>query len=109
MHHSKRRIVFSVFFAVLIYFVPNLVQDIHRVWEHHEVYQLHNTRAGSQFQNQSAKCQVCVFEFNIVDEVANFIYVPLVFSQSAPLAEKSVNQIRNTTFQSYNLRAPPKA
>jgi hypothetical protein len=94
---------------MLIYFVPNLVQDIHRVWGHHEVHHPLGALEGSQFQNQSAKCPVCVFEFNIVDEIAYFIFVPLLDSQTTLFAEKSENQFRNTTFHYYNLRAPPQA
>jgi hypothetical protein len=109
MHHSKRRIVLSALFALLIYFVPNMVQDIHRVWGHHEVHQQLNTKAGTQFQNQESQCPVCVFEFNIVDEIVNFIYVPQVFSQPTLFAAKSENQIQNKAFHYYNLRAPPQA
>jgi hypothetical protein len=109
MQNSKRRIVFSALIAILIYFVPNLVQDIHRVLGHHEVHQQLNTHKESQFQNQTAKCPVCVFEFNVVDEIADFIYSPLVFSQKTLFAEKSENQIQNKAFHYYNLRAPPQA
>jgi hypothetical protein len=109
MQDSKRSIALSAVFAALIYFVPNLVQDFHLAFGNHEVQQQLFNQTGLQFQNQSSKCPVCIFEFYFVDQLKNTIYNPFLKSEPFLFTSKQKDQIQNATFHYYNLRAPPSA
>lgn len=86
-----------------------MVQDVHRVWGHHEYKDNFSTTAGKQLHNHYDKCAICVFEFNVVDKLAAFVYVPLLQTAVTLLVENSDHQVENKAFLYYNLRAPPQA
>ena len=109
MQNSKRQIALSSVLAILLYLVPNLVQDVHRVWGHHEQHILYQNYSGNQFHNQPEKCPVCVFEFNVLDETATFAHVPFPLTLVSSLVDSCDSQIQNKAFHYYNLRAPPQA
>lgn len=109
MNNSKRQIALSSVLAMLLYLVPNLVQDIHRIWGHEEhQFKIHNL-SGHQFVSQSEKCPVCIFEFNVTEDIQHFVFVPLLQSNAVLFIEKQQNQTQKKTFCYYNLRAPPQA
>lgn len=86
-----------------------MVQDVHRVLGHHSnpvSFQSHST---SQFQNNTEKCPICFFEFNVVDEIKTFVSIPVIRTAVLLLADECDNQIQNKIFHYYNLRAPPEA
>jgi len=99
----------------MFYLVPNLVQDIHRVFGHHNEhpeilsheYICHDLSAGIGFNNQSEECPICVFEFNVLEEPSKFVFTPVSISFPFILSAESNNQLQNHTFLYYNLRAPP--
>ena len=109
MQNSKRNIALSAVLAMLLYFVPNLVQDFHRVWGHQEHHISYQDHSDTQFQDQAEKCKVCFFEFNIVDEIEAFVYMPSLQTAVSSFSDNSDNQIQNKAFQYYKLRAPPQA
>lgn len=109
MQIPKRRIAFLPVVAVLLYFVPNLVQDIHRVLGHPDFLVKSTSQSGIQLYSQSDKCPVCVFEFNVVDQLENTVYIPSLNIESFLFTPKQEDQIQNTTFDYYNLRGPPEA
>ena len=109
MQNSKHLIVLSSLMALLLYLGPNMVQDVHRVFGHHDhpvSFQAHST---NQFQNHGEKCPICFFEFNVVDELTTFVYIPVIRVAVSLFAYEYDNQIQNITFHYYNLRAPPEA
>jgi len=93
---------------MLLYLVPNMVQDVHRVWGNHEHISFH-TNSDTQIHNQVAKCPVCVFELNVVDKTESFAYLPFLKPEISFFIDKCESQIQNKAFQYYNLRAPPQA
>jgi hypothetical protein len=109
MQNPKRNIAISSVFAMLLYFVPNMVQDVHRILGHPDYPIESHAPTGVQLLNQSERCPVCIFEFNVVDEAAIFVYVPLLQSEISLFAENCENQVQNKIFHYYNLRAPPMA
>jgi len=109
MQISKRQIALSSILALLLYLVPNLVQDIHRIWGHRLLFEEIHTQTGLLLYSQNEKCPVCVFEFNVADETDNFVYVPLIHTVHFVFGALREHQIQNKTFQYYNLRAPPEA
>jgi len=109
MINQKRHIALSSVLAMLLYLVPNLVQDVHRVWGHQEHQRTINSDLNPQLESQYANCPVCVFEFNVVDEIDTFVYIPILSIQTVFFVENSEDQIQKKAFHYYNLRAPPQA
>jgi len=109
MQKSKHSIVLSSLMALLIYIGPNMVQDVHRVFGHHNHPVSFQANSTNQFQNHSEKCPICFFEFNVVDELNTFVYIPVIRVAVSLFAYEYDNQIQKITFQYYNLRAPPEA
>lgn len=109
MKNPNRQLAFSAVMAVLLYLVPNMVQDVHRVWGHHDHTVSFQAHSITQFQNHTEKCPICFFEFNVIDELNTFVYVPVVQTAVSLFADECDSQIQNKTFNYYNLRAPPEA
>lgn len=109
MKNPNRQLAFSAVIVMLLYLVPNMVQDVHRVWGHHDHTVSFQAHLITQFQNHTEKCPICFFEFNFVDELNTFVYVPVVQTAVSLFADECANQIQNKTFHYYNLRAPPEA
>ncbi len=109
MIHSRRQITLISLLALLLYFVPNLVQNIHRVSGHEESGSVNHALAGTQVHGYHAICAVCVFEFYAVDEVKKIIPVPVPGTESTLLAVKPEDQVQNIAFHYCHLRAPPGA
>jgi hypothetical protein len=109
MQNSKRRIALLSILAILLYLVPNMVQDVHRVLGHHEHHITSPKYSDTQIQNQAEKCPICVFEFNVIEKAESFAYFPFLKSESSIFRDKCESQIQNKAFHYYNLRAPPLA
>jgi len=109
MIKPKRHIALTSVLAMLLYLGPNMVQDIHRVWGHHEHHHTINSDKNPQLESQYADCPICVFEFNVVDEIDTFVYIPILSTQTIIFVENRADQIQNKAFHYYNLRAPPQA
>ena len=108
MPNSKRQIVFASVLAMFLYLVPNLVQDIHRIYGHQTQFAESTVLPGLQYSRSNEKCPVCVFEFNIVEETTNFLYVPVLKVETFLQEVFQENQIQNIIFHYYDLRAPPE-
>jgi len=108
MQNSKRQIALISVLALLLYLVPNLVQDVHRVLGHHEYRNNSSFKDGKQLSNHYDKCAVCVFEFNVVDQLDNTIYVPYLKTETFLFTSLQEDQVQKNTFHYYNLRGPPK-
>jgi hypothetical protein len=109
MPNSKRQKVLSFLLVVLLYLVPNLVQDIHRVFGQHENFVEHNSKYGNQIHLHHEKCLICVFEFNVVDQDLIPVFASIQQNVSLLLTSGKENQLQNKAFHYYNLRAPPQA
>ena len=108
MHIPIRRIAFLPVVAVLLFLVPNLVQDLHRVLGHPYFHAEGIAQSGIQLQCKADICPACVFEFNVVDQSENTVYIPSLKTESFLFNPKQDDQIQNNTFEYYNLRGPPK-
>jgi hypothetical protein len=109
MPYFKRQSALVALLAVLLYLIPNLVQDIHRVYGQHEFFVENGSQTGKQIHNHFEKCNICIFEFYVTDGIANPFIAQIQQTPSLLLIEKQDNQIQNSTFHYYNLRAPPQA
>ncbi len=107
MQNSKQRIAFLPVIAMLLYLVPNLIQDIHRVWGHPESQFGNSVQSGIQMHCQADKCPVCVFEFNVIDQLENTVYISFLRTEPIILSTKQEDQFYVNTFHYYNLRGPP--
>ena len=84
-----------------------MVQDVHRVFGHHHHHHCESQTGTGIHRVHAEKCAVCVFEFSIVDEPADFKFIPLTQVLAFELPDAIQNQFINSTFEYYNLRAPP--
>ncbi len=109
MIHSKQQVAASAIIAILLFLAPNFVQDYHRIWGHRENPAESVVSSGFQFHNHHEKCAVCVFEFNIVEDIPFYHFRPDLHSKHFFFTEKIQNQVQESAFHYYNLRAPPKA
>jgi hypothetical protein len=107
MKHYKRKHIVSAFVAILLFLVPNFVQDYHRIWGHQENFCVSLTVSGIQIHEHHEKCVVCKFEFNIIEDIAFCVFAPSLSSTHCLFADKRENQIQQSAFHYYNLRAPP--
>jgi hypothetical protein len=108
MRISNRRTSFLPLFALFLYLVPNLVQDLHRVWGHPEFQVGDIAQNGIQIHCLTDKCPVCVFEFNVVDQLEYFNYTAYLKTEYFLFTSKQGDQIQKITFHYYNLRGPPE-
>lgn len=109
MQNSKRQILFASVLALCLFLVPNLVQDFHRISGHQTRFVVKHAFSGLQVSSSVEKCPVCVFEFNIVEEITNFVYIPVLKVEAFVQATLHENQFQYEAFHYYNLRAPPVA
>lgn len=106
MSCTKRKYAISLL-ALLLYLVPNLVQDVHRIWGHNDNNHVIDFHQDIQINRQSEDCAACVYEFNLADDIISYPYIPVLESVTCVLVLRHDSQIQNKTFSYYNLRAPP--
>jgi len=93
--------------AVLLYILPNLVQDAHRLIGHHDVVHSIASGKGLNIQQQADECPICVFGFYTIDEIP-FEYCSAVLSSATiKYSVNSNHQIALKIFDYSQLRAPP--
>lgn len=109
MPNTKRQLALASLLAVLLYLIPNLVQDIHRVFGHHGHHSEKSTRPGKQIHESSEKCTICTFEFTVFDEIEHPLFAHVHQTVSLLLGADLENQVHNEAFYYCNLRAPPQA
>ena len=107
MKHYKRKHIVSAFVAILLFLVPNFVQDYHRIWGHQDKFAESILTSGIQIHEHHEKCAVCKFEFNVIEDIAFCVFAPSLSSTHCLFADKGENQIQQSAFHYYNLRAPP--
>ncbi|MFZ4549486.1 MAG: hypothetical protein ACOYN4_18710 [Bacteroidales bacterium] len=109
MKNSKPQVAASAIIALLLFLAPSFVQDYHRLWGHQEKSVEILSDSEFQIHNQHEKCAVCVFDFNIVEDIAFYHFTPDLHSTHFFFIENNQNQVQESAFHYYNLRAPPKA
>jgi len=109
MSNSPSRIVISSVLILMLYFLPNLMQDAHRMFGHQNRIQYLSCSVsdGLTVFGTSEKCNVCMFEFNFTEKPDNRIYTPFLLIQPAVFVETIGNYPPARSFPDYNLRAPP--
>jgi len=93
--------------AVLLYVLPNLLQDLHRFTGHHEhSYSIH-AFAGQQIHHLVDKCPVCIYEFYSADETKYNFYAVVLPAGNFVFCENTSHQLPFKVFDFSRLRAPP--
>jgi len=93
--------------AVLLYLLPNLVQDVHRVFGHHNVSHYTQATTAKSIHHPAEKCPVCVFEFYSVDEAPASIFTVLLVTCNTVFTYNINHQLTSKVFDYSQLRAPP--
>ena len=92
--------------VLLVYFVPNVFQDFHRVFGHkHSVF--HEIPTDLGINHQEEKCLICVFEFNIPDAPLKDYSSLKAYQPESSFFIQFDNQLTEFNFLYFNLRAPP--
>lgn len=110
LHFSFRSVrskAIPAILAVLLYVLPSLVQEVHRLIGHHD--NAHSVFFGKEsgFQQQTDKCPICVFEFYTLDEIPLEYYSAVFSSSTIKFSINSNHQIALKIFDYFQLRAPP--
>jgi len=104
---SIRRTTLSASLAAILYILPNLLQDIHRISGHSDNTGTNEFSAEKHFQVPTIKCPVCVFEFYTSDGVkSNYAEVIPVLSIFI-FKNDFKHQLSSHDFDYIDLRAPP--
>jgi hypothetical protein len=110
LHSSSRSVrnsAIAAIFAALLYILPNLVQDLHRILSHHEISFSLRDYTRQSVNHQDEKCPVCIFEFNSADEIKIEFYPAVLSSSNFTYCENDGNQFALKVFNYSQLRAPP--
>lgn len=102
-----RKKTWPVILAVLLYLLPNLVQDAHRLFGHlgHSFTPL--ASESKSIQSTVEKCPVCVFEFYSVDDAPIQVFKVLVANTILVFNAFETHQLTSKVFDYSQLRAPP--
>lgn len=107
MHSLRRHTLSTSLLALMLYFGPNLVQDIHRVYGHsHE----HHSLACSQgflLGIDTNPCAICVFTFIVTDSIIQNTDVIAIKSWYITLSEGDTFPLKKTFDSHIQARAPP--
>jgi len=107
MQKQDRNITAASFLALMLYFVPNLVQDIHRVFGHIDEHNLSVVYSGTSIHRFYETCPVCVFEFSMAEDVDIGIEKVTTDNNRPDRSAKAEHQVCDS-YSSYNRsRAPP--
>ena len=93
--------------AVLLYLLPNLVQDVHRVFGHHNISHFTQATTAKSIHQTTEKCPVCVFEFYSVQEAPAPIFNVLLATCNPIFRVNDSHQLTSKVFDYSQLRAPP--
>jgi hypothetical protein len=93
--------------AVLLYVLPSLVQDAHRLMGHQEILVLIHADAGQNIHKHIENCPVCVFEFYSVDEINSTVSTQIINTGKSIFKINSGDQLSTKVFDYSQLRAPP--
>ena len=93
--------------AVLLYLLPNLVQDVHRVFGHSNIFYSTQASTGKNIHQSFEKCTVCVFEFYSVDEIHAPVFNVLLAICNTVFTDNISHQLTSKVFDYSQLRAPP--
>ena len=104
---SIRNKSIPVIFAVLLYLLPNLFQDGHRIFAHHKNTFSLQVSGDKNIHTYIEKCPVCVFEFYSVDEVKTNIFAAILATSNSIFNLNVSHQLSLKVFDYSQLRAPP--
>ena len=107
MQKQERHIAVASFLALMLYFGPSMVQDIHRVFSHAPGHHYSPFATATQIYKYSNQCPVCVFEFTSVDDIKQNRENPFIQDWFCVIATEIIFQILGTTHFSFQSRAPP--
>lgn len=103
---TLRQIRSFALFALLLCFLPNALQDFHRVFGHKHT-EFHEIPADLSISNQEEKCLICVFEFNIPDAPSKKCISLKAYQPESFFFVQFDSQLTEFNFLYFNLRAPP--
>lgn len=104
---SVRNKTLPVIAAVLLYVMPNLVQDVHRVFGHYGHTFPYQLTEGKNIHSTLEKCPVCVFEFYSIEDTLPSVYTILLATSHSFFKADETHQLTSKVFDYSQLRAPP--
>jgi hypothetical protein len=104
---TVRNKTIPVILALLLYVLPNMVQDVHRVFGHYHLTVFAYSSSGNNIQQCVDKCPVCHFEFCAVDEIKTDIFAVVVATSNVIFKFTGSHQLSHKVFDYSQLRAPP--
>lgn len=107
MQKQDRHITAASFLALMLYFVPNLVQDIHRVFGHSGEHNPSHAYSGTNIHNFYERCPICVFEFSMAEDIDIGIIKLKTYSTRPDRSTKAEHQIFDLYRNNIRSRAPP--
>jgi len=107
LFRSIRNTSIPAIIAVLLYVLPSLVQDVHRILGHQEIPVSVRATAEKNIHKLIENCPVCVFEFYSVDEVNTTVFTAVSISGKSIFKIHSGDQLSTKVFDYSQLRAPP--
>lgn len=107
MQKQDRHIIAASFLALMLYFVPNLVQDIHRVFGHIGEQNPSHAYSGTYIHNFYERCPICVFEFSMAEDINIGIIKLKTGSNRQDHSTKAEHQIFDSFRNTIRSRAPP--
>jgi len=106
LHKYFTRQTIAAIIALLLYVIPGLVQDVHRL-EHIQGNASPIESSGEQISLSSEKCPICKYEFCPVSEQQNNSLLPVIFAGEPIFISSIHNQLAAPVFNHFRLRGPP--
>jgi hypothetical protein len=107
IYKPEHNIRIASLMALVLYFAPNLGQDVHRVFGHMLDRHYHPYTTGNQISTHSTQCPVCVFEFTFVESIPEHKENTVISDWYCTIATEIRFKVPATTNFSIHSRAPP--
>ena len=91
----------------MLYFVPNVVQDIHRVFGHIGEHTILIVYSGASIHRLYEICPLCVFEFSMAEDIDSGIEKLTIDSSRPDCSTKAEHQVCDSYSSYIRSRAPP--
>ncbi len=95
--------------ALLLYVLPNIVQDVHRLFGHYHISYSTQSITDTGIHHCVENCPVCHFEFYTTDETPATARTVVSATCNTFLSAEASHQLTAKVFDYSQLRAPPVA
>ena len=104
---SLRKKTLPVIAALLLYVLPNIVQDVHRLFGHSHISYSKQLTLVTSIHSSVENCLVCHFEFYTADETPATVRTVILATCNTFLSADVNHQFSSKVFDYSQLRAPP--